>query len=368
MTTAFTRPAQQAPLSGLPGDNTRPSVLVSAPSRLHFGLLSIGDSLPVNYGGAGLMLAQPQTVVEVASSDRLQVDIRRTAGVSPLILDPSSRLLPLVQTWHRSFGRAAGVEEAFVEELPLSICIHESPPVHMGLGAGTQLALSVGAALCRHFGLELPGPQELAVGMGRGRRSAIGSHGFFRGGFMIDCGLASSERFSELAMQLAFPDDWPVLLILPQLPHGSHAEEERTAFADATGVVEVRECLERIRNELLVPALLARDHPGFAVALHDYNTLSGRQYSAVQPGQFHSPAVGRIVAAVLEAGCPGVIQSSWGPGVAVILPDHSAAVELHARLACESLPALEGAGFILTSADNEGARVVCGLTTTGQRG
>jgi beta-RFAP synthase len=352
---------------------------------LHFGLLSIGDSLPVNYGGAGLMLAHPRTMVAVAARERFQLEVKAQGSVwpdsetrSPLTAPPSrddsvtpvtaatttawamaARVRSLAGVWLEAFGSAAGLDVASIDELPVGIQLLDAPPAHMGLGSGTQLALSVGAALCRHFGLELPGPHELAVGMGRGRRSAIGSYGFFRGGFLVDRGLGREERFAELALQLDFPADWPVLLILPKLPGGSHAEAERDLFAVATGSAEVRSRLERMLNDQLVPALLARDHAAFAVGLHEFNTTSGLHYPAAQAGEFHSPEVARIVAAVHDAGAPGVLQSSWGPGVAVILPDRDAALALQSHLAEAGEPALQGAGLILTAADNRGAKVQC---------
>lgn len=387
MTTAFPEPARSIEHLSRRDCGSRATVRISAPSRLHFGLLSIGDTLPINYGGAGLMLAWPRTVVEVAAGKRFQVEVTAGQCAGPRI-DPrpspttlrsgassathlarpasaarlAARIHSLAGTWLDAFGRVAGLDVAQVDELPLRIRLAEAPPAHMGLGSGTQLALSVGAALCRHFGLELPGPHELAVGMGRGRRSAIGSYGFFRGGFLVDHGLGPDDRFSELALQLDFPADWPVLLILPQLPGGSHAEAERDLFAAASGSADIRDRLERLLNDQLVPALLARDHAAFAAGLHEYNTTSGRLYPAAQPGPFHSPEVAAIVAAVHATGAEGAIQSSWGPGVAVILPDQTAAMALQARLAEEREPALMGAGLILTMADHGGANIQCSVS------
>ena len=47
--------------------------LCLSPARLHFGLLTVGNSLEYRYGGAGLMIDGPNTVVEVQHADRLEV-------------------------------------------------------------------------------------------------------------------------------------------------------------------------------------------------------------------------------------------------------------------------------------------------------
>ncbi len=48
-------------------------VTVTAPSRLHFGLFSVGDIVARKFGGIGLMIDQPRTVVTAVPSEALRV-------------------------------------------------------------------------------------------------------------------------------------------------------------------------------------------------------------------------------------------------------------------------------------------------------
>ncbi|MEZ6093106.1 MAG: DUF447 family protein [Pirellulaceae bacterium] len=56
---------------------------VVAPARLHFGLLSVGNSLPINFGGCGLMIRDPRTRIRITNfeaddSKGLDPELRKT--------------------------------------------------------------------------------------------------------------------------------------------------------------------------------------------------------------------------------------------------------------------------------------------------
>src|SRR5690606_17244047 len=140
-----------------------------SPSRLHFGLLAFGDRLPRGFGGVGLMVQDPGLCLEVTLAETNSV----SGDVPPNIHD---RCLKIV----------AAVQE-HIPRLSAAVHIQRIPNEHAGLGTGTQLSLCLARALAELAGVPAS-VQDLARWTGRGLRSAIGIHGFERGGLLVDGG------------------------------------------------------------------------------------------------------------------------------------------------------------------------------------
>jgi beta-ribofuranosylaminobenzene 5'-phosphate synthase len=106
---------------------------VSAGARLHVGFGNLSLSHDRLYGGIGVGLAEPRTVVEATTADEVTV-----AGAA----EPDA---------------VATFAERAVDLLEVpgaAVTVHEQFPRHVGLGSGTQLALSVYAAVARAHGRE----------------------------------------------------------------------------------------------------------------------------------------------------------------------------------------------------------------------
>src|SRR5580700_2476622 len=150
---------------------------VRAPSRLHFGLLnpaSVGawknvDGEPALdsrlFGGIGLMVEEPGLRLRIESADNWSAH----GPVADRALDFARRF-------------AASLPPGVVT--PRSIVIEQGPPEHCGLGTGTQLGLAIAKALALACGRPKWNSIELARRVGRGGRSAVGIHGFDRGGLI----------------------------------------------------------------------------------------------------------------------------------------------------------------------------------------
>jgi len=301
--------------------------------------LSTGRDLPVNFGGAGLMLKQPRTELQVEPADSFSVQ-----GTDAVWIER------LVRRWQSGMPMAG-------QELPsVQITVSEFPPRHFGLGSGTQMALSLASALCRAFGFGEPAPAELSLMMRRGERSSIGTHGFFRGGFLVDRGRETGDRISPLDLRLEFPAEWPIVLILPDLVPGSHGAGELAAFDQtAQGNPAARVRMLELLKTSIVPAIAAGEFNRFSSAIHQFNALSGDCYRTVQGGTWHSPAVAKIVEHVCKLGVAGIIQSSWGPGLAAFTKDLPEARSLAAALSESGHAALGPNRIRITFADNDGA-------------
>ena len=60
----------------------------------------------------------------------------------------------------------------------------------------------------------------LAELVGRGERSAIGTHGFAQGGLLVEGGKAAGESVSPLVSRLELPADWALVLLIDRGQRG----------------------------------------------------------------------------------------------------------------------------------------------------
>jgi beta-RFAP synthase len=322
---------------------SRPSISVSAPSRIHFGLFAVGDCADRQFGGLGLMIQHPRTTVCIREADSFSI-----GGPS------QDRIRSIVEKWVARFGPLLAHISTDPSELEINLEVCEQTPQHQGLGSGTQLALTIATALFRHFNLPLPKPAELAAAMGRGGRSAIGTYGFFRGGLLVDRGKASHETVAPLDFRTDFPGAWPVVISLLKDQRGLHGTDEWLAFEQLSSVPDQsRQEMIRMVSDRILPAVMARDYDTFAQSVYNFGRQSGLLFQTIQGGSYNGDDVAGLVAHIRDFGIAATGQSSWGPCVFSICPDLPTAEKLIDDLdhsygqRCEST---------LTFADNEGAR------------
>jgi beta-ribofuranosylaminobenzene 5'-phosphate synthase len=288
---------------------------VVAPSRLHFGLFRVpaeGEHRPGEraFGGVGLMIDTPGVVVTAKPADAWQFE-------GPL----ASRAQAFAMRFAESLPEA--------ERRPFQVLVERCPAEHTGLGVGTQLGLSVAKALAVAAGRAGESAVELATRVGRGERSAVGVHGFDRGGLLVDAGKLPGEEVSPVVAHARLPAAWRVVLFTPPVPAAWHGRREREAFASASGGDP--EALRRIAETAILPAVEAGDVEAFGEAVHEFNRRAGEPFAAAQGGPYASPAVAELIADVRKAGVRGVGQSSWGPTVFAVVGDNDAALSLVSR-------------------------------------
>jgi beta-RFAP synthase len=189
---------------------------------------------------------------------------------------------------------------------------------HVGLGSGTQLGLAVARAIAELTQQPRRDALTLAQHVGRGLRSALGVHGFERGGLLVEGGKRTPSAISPLLVRESFPSDWHILLIVPRATMGTHGSLEIEAFANLAQQAaddDTTEALCRIVLLGLLPALHERDLQTFGEALYEFNRRVGELFRAAQKGPYAHPRVEELVRAIRAAGVKGVGQSSWGPTV-----------------------------------------------------
>lgn len=317
---------------------------VRTSSRLHFGLLNAGEETETSrrFGGVGLMIDRPGWCVWVAPASSWSA-----AGPS------AERALSFAER----FARATRQESGDIDLSPHRIVVERSAPAHAGLGSGTQLGLAVARALAASWGHECD-LFTLARRVGRGLRSAVGAHGFERGGLLVECGKASGDGLAPLAARMSFPEAWRLVLALPDTEGqaaGLHGPREREAFAELAGRPDARrrtEVLCRLVLLGLLPALAERDLDAFGDALHEFNVRAGEAFAPVQGGTYAGPRVTELVSFLRGQGVRGAGQSSWGPTVFGVVADEEEGDRLAAGL--RGRFALPDAAVWVTSACNHG--------------
>jgi beta-RFAP synthase len=293
------------------------------------------------------MLSHPRTTIRFHPSRE-----RKIHGIR------SERATAFAERW-------LAAESTGVRAFDLNVI--EAPSEHVGLGSGTQLALTVGVGLQLFLHTESERVAHLvnrisdvdvldvALKLGRAGRTVIGTKGFQLGGMIVDWGRDPSRPQVENFQRLPFPADWPILLVTLPLTPGLHGNAEQVAFDEEierhAGLRE--EMLGLLREEML-PAVEQQEFDRFAAALFPFGCASGRIFEKIQGGLFCSPEVAALVFKFRNAGAQAIVQSSWGPTIGVVFPSTEAA----ARIATAVLTdAPEGTEVHVTTADNHGPRI-----------
>ncbi|MEM6331154.1 MAG: hypothetical protein AAF790_13010 [Planctomycetota bacterium] len=320
----------------------RARVRVAAPSRLHFGLYAFADSLRA-FGGVGVMIDRPGLALVCEAADR-------SSAEGP----HAKRALAFAQQ------AAAGLG---LEQPACRVRVESAPPEHAGLGLGTQLGMAVaaGVAAVRNrtpgaaAGLPMPAGR-LAALVGRGLRSAIGVHGFERGGWLLDGGHTPGAALGQIEQRLPLPEAWRFVLISQGAAAGLSGRVEKEAFATLPPIPPATtQRLRRLATDEMAPAIAAEDYERFAAAAGEYGLVAGGCFASVQGGPFASPAIAGLVRTLQAWGYAGSGQSSWGPTVFALCRGQADAEELRARLLAEQRFA--GADLVLSSPNNTGAAI-----------
>ncbi|MDG2385590.1 MAG: hypothetical protein P8N76_28230 [Pirellulaceae bacterium] len=282
-------------------------ITISAPARLHFGLLSFGNPNVRQYGGVGVMV------------DNRSISLAAEPHTNFMAEGPlSERIAEFAQRWKQYY------------ELELPHCrlqLLHAPAQHVGLGVGTQLALSVATVLHTLRGEAVPEVPKLAQSVGRGQRSCIGSYGFSRGGLLFELGKQPEETFATLADRIELPESWRVVQIRSNLATGISGPVETKAFKHLPAVPA--STTQSLINEVttsMLPAARCGDFDQFSESVYRYGFQAGQCFAEQQGGPFANRQLESWVAAIRKQGFAGVGQSSWGPTLFVFQPSQDDAL------------------------------------------
>lgn len=311
-------------------------VLVRTPARIHVGILDLRGDLGRLYGSVGLAIEEPYTQVRLREGDMTYVE-----G------DDDERAMRYAMRFLNKMELDRGFK----------ISVERAIPIHMGLGSGTQLALAIGVGLSKLYGLDLS-TLDIATIMGRGSVSGAGVYSFMHGGFVVDAGRrVDREGFPPLIFRLDFPEEWKVVVCLPNIERGFSGEEEKRAMSEAVESCKDKEVsrASRILLMKMLPALIDRDVREFGESLLLFEKAVGRMFMDVQTGIFRDEVIERGIELMIEEGAYGAGQSSWGPAFYGIV-DEDKAYDLASALR-RYLDSNVGGEVLVTRANNEGARI-----------
>lgn len=276
------------------------AVTVTAGARIHAGFCNLSLAHERLYGGLGLTLEYPRTVVRAAPAEAVECD-HPDAG------EYATRACDLL-----------GVEGA-------RVVVEEAIERHVGLGSGTQLALATLAAVAgAHDRPERV--RERAPALGRGGRSGVGVAAFEAGGTVLDGGHPTGRFTADeppsgewdvppVVVRHDIPEDWRFLLVCPEAERGRHGPAEEASIRRVVREADP-EPADRVAGVVLrrvLPALADGDHERFGAAVSELSRLNGTWYVDEQGGIYRPPA-GDIVESLAAApAVSGAGQSSWGP-------------------------------------------------------
>ena len=290
-------------------------IVVTAPARLHLGMLDPAGIGARRFGGCGVAVESPRVVVGAAP--RPGEDIVAHGPDAP-------RAVAFGRRARTAFGVSGGIE----------LDVREAIPPHVGLGSGTKLGLAIARAVAELAGVSA-GPQQLADASGRGARSSVGCWTFSAPGLVVEAGVRDGGSISPLVARHPMPERWRCVLALPLGVEGlSGNAEERFFRLLHQKRVAFEPSVSRLVLSALVPGVVTGDIEEFGAALSAIQREIGAMFAAQQGGVFH-PRAAPVVDALAALGVGAVGQSSWGPAVYGIVdgPERAAGVAERLRVA-----------------------------------
>lgn len=286
-------------------------VVISAPARLHFGMLDPTGVGARRFGGCGVAVESPRVVVAVRPRSGEEV----VAGGSQ-----AERAGVFARRARDAFGHRGGVE----------VEVREAIPPHVGLGSGTKLGLAVAAGVAELAGVSA-GPEKLAEASGRGARSSVGAWTFAEPGLVVEAGVREGGTISPLVARHPMPDRWRCVLALPRGGEGLSGDAEERFFDQLHDPSAGEPSVSRLLLTALLPGLVTGDIDEFGGALSEIQREIGAMFADQQGGVFH-PRAAPVVEELHALGVGAVGQSSWGPAVYGIVDGPERAADVADRL------------------------------------
>jgi beta-ribofuranosylaminobenzene 5'-phosphate synthase len=314
-------------------------IVVTAPARLHFGMLDPAGLGARRFGGFGVGIESPRVVVRVRWAASESSDAVIVSG------SQAARAMSFARRIWSAYGLGRGVE----------VNVEESIPPHMGLGSGTKLGLAITHGLAGLAGISA-GPEQLAEASGRGARSSVGAWTFAAPGLVVEAGVGDGGWISPLVAGDPMPERWRCVLALPLGVEGLSGDAEERFFGELLESRHGEPGVSRLLLTALLPGLLAGDIDEFGLALTQIQREVGSIFAGQQGGVFH-PSAAPLVDALHALGVGAVGQSSWGPSVYGIVDGPERAVDVADRLRVAAGPGTE---VSVVDFDRRGARIARG--------
>ncbi len=329
------------------------TLIIETPSRLHITLIDLNGVHGRIDGGVGLTIDDPGLHIEAESSENgIETVFSKSSQKIPgLVEDYSKKIettaLKVFNSLNYSGGFKFKVDTAF------------SP--HSGLGSGTQLSLAVAKLITKLNGHDL-NAHELAKIVGRGGTSGIGVESFENGGLIIDGGHKNDEKSSFLPSSASsaspppiiarynFPEDWKIILTIPNVERGVSGSKEIDAFQNYCPIpLGDVEKLSHLILMKLMPSVVESDLDAFGSAI---NSIQSTGFKKIE-NQLQNSRIKKIMEDLRNSGAAGVGMSSFGPTIYSVTDTNEKNIISTAQKAIDDV----GGEIIQTSARNFGAKI-----------
>lgn len=266
--------------------------IINSPARIHLGFLDLSFKNVRNFGSLGMAISGFGTVIEGKSSKEFKITGKK-----------SKKIVDILKKFYD-----------FYRFEPCEIKITRTIPEHVGLGSGTQLALSLGLLLCK-ISKKKVSIEELADFCQRGLRSSIGINCFKNGGFFVDAGkVEHSKNLSPIIFHQKWPKEWKIILIMENNGTGIHGKKEKKEFRK----ISEREMLTKTNNcETLVmriiPSIIEKNFEMFCKGISSIQKNTGEYFNNAQGGLYSNKNISNMFNMLENSGYRGFGQTSWGP-------------------------------------------------------
>ena len=285
---------------------------IKTPSRLHFGIIDMRGDLGRIHGSVGASIDYPSLTLK-AEKAPFQINGSRSARIK----EYTEKILNL-------YSLDGGCSFEVVEDIP----------EHMGFGSGTQLALAIGTAISKLYDIEI-NHNQIAVELGRSRRSGIGTHAFYKGGFIVDGGhrIDNPNSVPPLIYRGGIPENWRFVIGVPDLTNRISGESENSAFKKLEPPpAKLVDEVARIVLMKMIPALIEHEIEAFGESITDLDAKFGDYWFKIQGGRYSHKLIESGVNFLLKQGAYGAGQSSWGPAYYGLAENEKQANELQTSL------------------------------------
>lgn len=329
-------------------------MIIETPSRLHMTLIDLNGIYGRIDGGVGLTIEKPSLKIEAERSD---------SGIDVEFSNASTAVSGLVEDYTTKIKNSAAKSmDALKIDEGFKFKVDATFPPHSGLGSGTQLSLAVAKLVTSMNGKDFTA-YKLAKIVGRGGTSGIGTESFENGGFIIDGGHTSVEKPSFLPSSASqatpppiivrynFPEDWKIILTIPNVERGVSGNEEVNAFQNYCPIqLSEVERLSHLILMKLMPAVVEADLDSFGSAVNRIQDIGFKKIE----NQLQNPYIGKIMDVLRNSGAAGVGMSSFGPTIYAFTDTNEKHIVNEANRAIDEV----GGEVICTRAKNKGANIL----------
>lgn len=285
---------------------------LSAPSRVHFGLIGMNDQTARRFGGVGLGIDHFRTVIDIEANRTGDLDVEGGDAAA----------ITLAKHIATKLG-ATGMR----------ITLRQMPPRHCGFGSGTTLALALTEGISLALGQRLAIPA-IKRTSGRGGASGIGSAVYFAGGFVADGGhqQAPTEAFlpsgavsgdftvPKCVWRMHWPEAWQLLIAYPPTFEVVSGKEEVDFFAANLPVALETAAMAALALTFELPsALRSLDFSAFRTGLNR-SWQSGFKQAEV----LAQLEVVNVLRTIAEVSSVCATMSSMGPALLIVGRDAAA--------------------------------------------